>query len=338
MEITRTKKTAPTFDDYIASMKRSYAYFCRDYDERNENVSEVWSYRESRLLESMTTIYKKVMFDYLADNIKLAMKNDELETLRSLLYQSTFIENVPAGLAKGADHTCRFFEAMNYISCLGFDVVYRIFPKGIPQCANGYPVLLENANLLLCLLYDSPDKKLYDEEKIVEKAEKALSKKSDKVIVSTTKCLLGILKHNTDLFNEGLKTVVANYNRQELNSSEKVLCQLAVALIVIAKKFLSEEEFKRIEFPVAKNFSKKYCEHILSKDSFEPKIFYEYPDELSPLNKIALTPVPVTKLHKPYFDKKQYSKKEQNENYIDAERMAIDFILEFRKIEQENNI
>lgn len=57
-------------------------------------------------------------------------------------------------------------------------------------------------------------------------------------------CLLGILKHDVVMFNEGLPQLLYNYNRLTLlNACEKTLCQLAISLVVIARKFLTEDEF-----------------------------------------------------------------------------------------------
>lgn len=325
------KKLRPTLDDYILNVKDSYRYFCQK-DHENKNIPEFWTYWEQKMLTAMTTVYSNVLHDYLAEQMKVALKNNEFEKLRAMMYQSTFLENAPTGLACGCDHIRRFYESMNYIASLGFSSVYRCFPEGIPLSSNGYNGSSLNVNLLLCILYNTLEKKLYDESVIIKRTEKQFLKKGDKVIVDTTRCLLGILKHDVGMFNIGLKGIITNYNRQDLNSSEKVLCQYAVGLVVIAKKFLSQDEFNSVEYPDAKNFSKQYCEYIVSKDTFEPKTFFEYHDELSPLNQIALTPIPITRLHKPYFNKPGYSKKEQNENYLDVQRMALEFTMEYRKL------
>ena len=284
------------------------------------------------------------MYRELAKKIKSAVKNNEFEKLRALLYQSVFLKtvflkNVPNGLSGGCDHSGRFFEVMGYISCLGFDSVYRCFPKDIPLCTNGYPLTVINTNLLLCILYNNAEYKKYDETTVVSKAEKRILTKSDKALRGVTMCLLGILKHDVTKFNEGLPILLKNYNRIGLlNESEKALCQFAISLVVIAKKFFTEKEFHDIVFPESKNFSRQYCEYIFSKDSFEPKIIYEYPDELSPLNQLLLTPIPITKLTKEQAYRIAYEGLDENDfkTILDEDRMMMDFILEYRARKQNN--
>ena len=75
-----------------------------------------------------------------------------------------------------------------------------------------------------------------------------------------------------------------------------------------------------------------------SKDSFEPKIFYEYPDELSPLNQLLLTPIPITKLTKEQAYRIAYEGLDENDfkTILDEDRMMMDFILEYRARKQNN--
>lgn len=65
------------------------------------------------------------MFRELARNVKESIKNTNFEQIRSLLYQAVFMKNVPNVMSGGYDHSGRFFEAMGYISCLGFDSIYN---------------------------------------------------------------------------------------------------------------------------------------------------------------------------------------------------------------------
>lgn len=338
----KEEKSEKTIDDYYLEMKIFYERFKHNSRTGLGDKYKEWEYN---LLYTLSTAqYRDVMYRELAKKIKSAVKNNEFEKLRALLYQSVFLKtvflkNVPNGLSGGCDHSGRFFEVMGYISCLGFDSVYRCFPKDIPLCTNGYPLTVINTNLLLCILYNNAEYKKYDETTVVSKAEKRILTKSDKALRGVTMCLLGILKHDVTKFNEGLPILLKNYNRIGLlNESEKALCQFAISLVVIAKKFFTEKEFHDIVFPESKNFSRQYCEYIFSKDSFEPKIFYEYPDELSPLNQLLLTPIPITKLTKEQAYRIAYEGLDENafKTILDEDRMVMDFILEYRARKQNN--
>ena len=322
----------PVLEDYIAAIKKGINDASRDKIPDDINLSDYRRYQETWLLDCVKyAAYREVMFSYLAKNLQKALKDHDFEKARSILYQAAFLEYAETGTTSGYDHSRRFSEAMAYASSLGLDVLYRCFPKDIPFSNNGYPIISVITNLLLCIMFNTSESKKYDEEAAILKAEKQLLKKSDKALRGVLICLLGIYLHDVGRFNEGLEVAVSNWNRQDINETEKVLCQSAIALIMIAKKFMPQEEFSRIVYPEAKNFSRQYLEYILSKESFEPKYFFEYPDELAPINSFMLLPIPVTQLHKPYENQTQYSKREREELYLDCDRMVVGFILEYRK-------
>ncbi|WP_027728954.1 hypothetical protein [Treponema sp. C6A8] len=326
------KINGPTFEDYISGMKGLYNCLIRDDRPVNEKTPEYCKYWEAQLLYAMKyATYSEVMYSFLAKNLQKALKDGDFEKARVIMYQATFLEHAETGSTSGYDHSGRFLEVMKYASCLGLDVLYRCFPNDVPFSNNGYPITTIIVNLLICIMYNTAESKKYDEESIVLKAEKRLTKKSDKAFCGVLMCLLGILKHDVGRFNEGLQIAVSNWNRQEINETEKVLCQAAVTLIMIAKKFMSPEEFSNIEYPEAKNFSRKYLEYILSQASFEPKAFYEFPDELAPINSLMLLPIPLTQLYKPYENRGGYTKREREGLFLDCERMVIDFVLDYRK-------
>lgn len=317
---------------YASELKEFIDYLNEPREKTKKSLrDEYWE--DSYIYAFSVDSCRDIMYKLIATELKRAMKSNELEEIRSLLYQCSFMKYAPDGLSGGYDHSGRFFEAMYYISCLGFDSVYRIFPEGLPLCDNGYPVTVLNTNLLLCILYNTSQNKVYDQDSVIVKVMNSLSSKGDKALRGVTRCLLGILLHDVERFNEGLPLVLDNFNRMSsiLDESKRVLCQFAVSLIVIAKKFLTEREFNSILIPEHKLFSKPYCDYILSKNSFEQQIFFEYPEPISELNDLLLTPIPLTVLHQPYLNNEQYSKRERNKFYLDHETLELNFILDYRK-------
>lgn len=331
-----TTKNEKSLVDYFYEMKLLF--------EKKNNIEDSFilvnrnSFEECLLFSLLYVNCSDVMFRELARNVKESIKKNNFEQIRSLLYQAVFMKNVPNVMSGGYDHSGRFFEAMGYISCLGFDSIYRCFPKDIPLCTNGYPINVINSNLLLCILYNNGKNKVYDDSSVVAKAEKRLLQKSDKALCGVTMCLLGILKHDVVMFNEGLPQLLCNYNRLTLlNACEKTLCQLAISLVVIARKFLTEDEFDCIVFPEAHNFSWNYCKYMFSKPLFEPKIFYKYPGVLAPLNELMLTTIPKTKLTRILARRILYEGLDENEFDIilDEEQMFNNFIIDYKEQKQK---
>ena len=73
--------------------------------------------------------------------------------------------------------------------------------------------------------------------------------------------LIAYLLTDSKISDDKIRNFVINHNCS-LNESEKALCQFAISLVVIAKKFFTEKEFHDIVFPESKNFSRQYCEYI----------------------------------------------------------------------------
>ena len=91
-------------------------------------------------------------------------------------------------------------------------------------------------------------------------------------------------------------------------------------------------------FPESNNLSWSYCEYIISRDSFEPKLYYEYSDNLSELNNLMLTPIPITKLTKEQAYRIEYEglNKDDFKTILDSKGMLNNFILEYRKKNANN--
>ena len=254
--------------------------------------------------------------------IVAAVKNNDFAKLKSVFYHVTKIKLLPLG-SGGYDHCAVVWPLLDLLACDDFDCIYRVLPEGLPISANGFPMYIHAVNLLLCLLYNIEGNEIYEQDKIVEKAEKFLTTKKPLWERSVVACILAILQHNASSFSENLQKVCEGYSKQSCAKHLKLQCQNAYGLIVLAKHFWSEEEFQRVEYPEFKNFNKGYIDWFLCQEELSNDLCFIYKDSREELNRILKMPVAITQIHQPYLnsDSPYISSKEKKEWHMDTKKM-----------------
>ncbi len=254
--------------------------------------------------------------------IEAAVKNNNFANLKSVFYHATKIKLLPLS-SSGYDHCFVAWPLLDLLACDDFDNIYRILPKGLPISTNGFPMYIHAVNLLLCLLYNTEGNTIYEQEKIIEKAEKFLTTKKPLWERSVVACILAILQHDVTSLSENLQKLCEGYSKQNYAKYMKLQCQNAYGLLVLAKHFWTEEEFQKVEYPEYKNFSKGYIDWFLIQDELSDDLCFVYEDSWEELNSILKMPVAITRIHQPYLnsDSPYISSREKKEWHMDSEKM-----------------
>lgn len=204
-----------------------------------------------------------------------AVKKKDYLMLQSVFYHESKIQMLPLWDG-GYDHSFRFPELLDLLASDEFDNIYRVFPEGLPLAANGYSMYVKATNLILCMLYNKDGKEVYDQAKITEQAEKYIVTKQPAWDRAVAACVLSILKHDISGFSENLQKVCEGYSRTDIIKYRKLQCKCAYGLIVLAKHFLTEEEFGNVKYPDNKNFDKGYLDWFLSLEKLPNDLCFEY--------------------------------------------------------------
>lgn len=209
-----------------------------------------------------------------------------------------------------------------------FENVYRVFPEELPVSNNGYPMYIHGTNILLCLLYNSENKKVYPADKIVEKAEKFTASKKPLWERLVILCLLGILQGDAAKISDGLQQVCVGFTKVDAAKYMKMQCQNAYGLLVLAKHFLSEEKFAQIKYPECKNFSKNYISWFLEQNVLLEELCITYAPPIDELNEIFRKQIAITRIHQPYLnsDNSFLSARDKKAYYMDTDKMLKEFL------------
>lgn len=262
--------------------------------------------------------------------IGTAVNNTDYVKLKSVFYHATRIKLLPLS-SSGYDHCSVIWPLLDLLACDDFDHIYRVLPEGLPISANGFPMYINATNLLLCLLYNTVENEIYEQDKVVEKAEKFIATKKPLWERSVVACILALLKHDTTSFSVNLQKVCESYSKVSCAKYMKLQCQNAYGLIVLAKHFLTEEEFPKVEYPEYKNFAKGYIDWFLNQKELPNDLCFAYENSLEELNSILKKPVAVTRIHQPYLDSDNpyISSREKKAWYMDLKKMQNEFYSEW---------
>lgn len=256
-----------------------------------------------------------------------ALKGDDFVKLQGVFLHSAKTKMLPHG-ASGYDHCDRLWNLLDLLACDDFSNIYRVLPYELPLSANGYPMYIHGTNLLLCLLYHSENAAAYPVDKVIDKAEKFAASKKSLWERSVITCLLGILQEDTSRISYGLQQTCAGFAKIDAAKYMKMQCQNAYGLIVLAKHFLSKEEFSKIIFPEYKNFSKNYMTWFLEQNNLSPNLCITYNSSIEEFNEIYKKQIAITRIHQPYLnsDNPYLSAKDKKAYYMDFKKMLAEFL------------
>lgn len=261
------------------------------------------------------------------EKYKQAVKNKDYRLLHSIFYHEIKLDMLPLW-SGGYDHSTRFTELLRLLACDEFCNIYRVFPEGLPLAANGYPMYVKATNLILCMLYNTAGEEVYNQEKVIEQAEKYITSKQpawDRAVVA---CVLAIIKGDMFSFSVMLQKVCEGHTRRSIIKYKKLQCDCAYGLIVLAKHFCSKEDFEAIKYPENKCFDKGYIEWLLSLETLPKDLCFEYEGDFEEMNDILKMPIAKTYIHQPYLgtDNPYISAKEKKEWHLDTkEKMLAEF-------------
>lgn len=266
-----------------------------------------------------------------------AVKKKDHAMLRAVFYQESKVELLPIRHG-GYDHCALLPGVLNLLASDGFDNIYRAFPEGLPLAANGYSMYVKATNLILCMLYNREGKEVYDQTKVIEQAEKYVATKQPVWNRAVTACVLSILKQDVSCFSENLQKVCEGYAKTDIVKYKKLQCKCAYGLLVLAKHFLTEEEFLKVVYPEHKNFDKGYIDWLLKLEGLTDELYAEYEGDLKDINEILKMPIAITRIHQPYLgtDNPYLSAKEKNYWYLDTDKMQEEFCRDMAESSKNN--
>jgi hypothetical protein len=218
-------------------------------------------------------------------------------------------------LESGYDHSYMAYHIVSYLSSAEYESLSRAFPRGLPLASNGNTMNVHAANLILCMLYKDD----YDIEMVIDKARKyTISKQSrwDRAFVA---CLLGILEQDTDIISENIQVLCELLARTDVTGFEKLQCQFAYGMLVIAYHNLPADKYELIRMPEYKNFDPGYMEWLLRGELAEEKLIeFRSPYEL--LNILMLAPISVTRVHQTYLNE-DVPARQKKQFFMDCDSM-----------------
>ncbi len=254
------------------------------------------------------------------------VKENDFEGLRSVFYHEAKVGFLPS--SSGYDHCWHLWSLLDLLACADVENVYRVFPEGLPLSGNGYPMYVNGTNVLLCLLYNTGDSTVYAQDKVMAKAEKFVTSKKpiwERAVVSA---LLAVLTADVPRFLEALQNVCAGYGKMDIAPYKKIQCQNAYGLIMLARRFWTEEEFAAVVMPEAENFSKSYSEWLLGQEKLPDDLCITYEAPIEKVNGILKKPVAVTRIYQKYLDSDSayLSSAEKKAWYLDCDRMMEELL------------
>ena len=260
---------------------------------------------------------KYYTFGIFEEKFTLAVKEKDYSMIHKVFYHESKLDMLPLWDG-GCDHSYCFWKLLDLISCDKFDNIYRLFPEKLPLAENGHSMSVKAVNLMLCMLYNG-NEEVYEQSKLIEQAENYVVSKQPKWIRAVLSCILAIIKHNAQDFSQALQEVCEGYSRNDIDKYKKLQCKPAYGLTILAKHFLTEEEFACVEYPKYKNYDKGYIDWFLALEDIPNELCFEYEGEFEEMNSILKMPIVITRIHQPHLgsDNKYISAKAKKHWYLD---------------------
>lgn len=298
-------------------------------------LSERAAFAKERYAEGSPEYFRSILHN-LSDNLYLpalyekllaqAVKENDFAGLKSIFYHKAKISLLPS--SSSYDHCGCLWHLLDLLACADTDYIYRILPEGLPLSTNGYPMYIHGTNVLLCLLYNTKGKIVYEQDKVTEKAEKFTASKKpiwERALVS---CLLAIMGHDVSRFSENLQNLCVGYNRVNIAPYMKMQCQNAYGILALARRFWTAEEFAAVTLPEYKNFSKGYAEWLFAQKELSDELCVTYEAPFVWLDTILKKPAAVTRIYQKYLDSDNphLSNAEKKAWYLDHNRMMEELL------------
>lgn len=228
------------------------------------------------------------------DGFYEAVQKKEWQSVNDYIYQEMCYWLVPGDDGgSGYDHCFYFHQAVKAFACGAEHVLKNIYPYELGLTENGYAFYVAGSNLVIAKYYQD-EKMLRQALTTAEKFTKSRASKWERLAIQF---LLNIINKDFEAANIDLLNVCKGYSRIEKTlQCIKDICIPAHGLYCIAKSWLTEEEFTKIELPVHKAFIKEYAEWRVSTPSFLLKPYMVYPEEMDIYNKIYAMPIAKTLL------------------------------------------
>ena len=254
------------------------------------------------------------------------VREDNFERLRSVFYHEAKAGFLP--FPSGYDHCWNLWSLLDLFACADAENVYRVFPEGLPLSGNGYPMYVNGTNVLLCLLYNTDISTVYVQDKVVAKAEKFVASKKPMWERAVVSALLAVLAADVPRFSEALQNVCIGYGKMDIAPCKKIQCQNAYGLLMLARRFWTEEKFAAVVMPEAENFSKGYAEWLLGQEKLPDDLCITYEAPIEKVNEILKKPVAVTRIYQKYLDSDSayLSSVEKKAWYLDCDRMMEELL------------
>lgn len=302
-------------------MKSLCGFYEKDKEKNKANDKKFLKSMMTRMLWNDTHLEKLIK-----NGIENAIRERDYVSIKNIFYHAAKIKLLP-NLSAGYDHCDRIWPMLDFLACAEFDNIYRILPSGLPLSDNGYPMYINATNLVLCLLYNTDGREIYQQDKVSKKAIKFAASKKPLWERSVINCLLQILNRNPAGISEALQNVCVGYSKMTVAGYMKLQCFNAYGLIVLAKHFLTEQEFSMIKFPVYNNFSEEYINWFLNNHNLQNELYFGYPEPLDMVEAVLTKPVAVTQILQPYInsDNTYMSAGDKKKWYMDYERMLDEF-------------
>lgn len=310
-------------DDHLKDYMERLTAFSKNVSEQQEVNITLYYQKIFFYLKACHSNIQAIYESYITDSLK----KDDCPQLQSVFLHAVKTKLLPAS-SSGYDHCDRLWVLLDLLACDDFDQIYRLLPQGLPIAANGFPMFIHGTNVLLCLLYPE-DTAAYQVDKIIERAETFTTSKKPLWERSVISCLLGIQQQDITRISESLQQVCEGFAKiKDTARYMKLQCQNAYGLIILAKHFLPEGDFTQIIFPEHKNFSKNYMLWLLEQERMPHNLCVTYDTPMEQLNEFLKKPAAITRIYQPYLnsDNSYLSAKEKKANYMDLDRMLIEFL------------
>lgn len=258
------------------------------------------------------------------DAIPKALKRGDMEALHSIFFQSTRMFLIP-GWHSGCDHCSRFWHLLDAAATEGARELRRVLPASLGKASNGAALPVHATNLLLCLLH-GPEVP-FDQENVMEKAEKFTQTKNPVWDRSLVSCLLAILRQDPAGVSESLEAVRASYGRVKCAKFMRLQCLNAYGLAVLAYDFLPEEIFREVRLPEGPNFSRAYIRWRLAQTELPQRLYFTYPEDLDLMNRALARPVAVQRIFQYHLhdENPRLSPAVRKQWYLNEDAMLEDF-------------